>query len=447
MGACCSTQVKYQCSCSRHVEDNFEKEEEGHQEDLTTIGHNGAIVRLQGSSSLTSMYTHKGKKGINQDAMTVWENFTGEKNMFFCGVFDGHGPSGHKVARYVCDTLPFKLSSVIKPNGCKENDVAVAAGQSHGKADSSSDNKDSDKEDGNCHKEILSSWEASLIKAFEESDEDLSLEESLDSYSSGTTAVTIVKKDEHLIISNLGDSRAILCTRDDKNQLVPIQLTVDLKPSIPSEAERIKKCGGRVFAMDEEPNVPRVWMPDQYCPGLAMARAFGDFCLKDHGLSSIPQVSYRRLTSKDEFVVLATDGVWDVLTNNEVIRIVASVKKQSLAAKVLVYYAVQAWRIKYPGSKVDDCAVVCLFLKKRPLLVRSLSDMSQLRGSRLNVAGSNISKGKKTDEGETVVNCDIAMDPKALDELNRVNAFMKRSRLDGLSRRKTSKDFGGTEGK
>lgn len=40
-----------------------------------------------------------------------------------------------------------------------------------------------------------------------------------------------------------------------------------------------------------------------------MARAFGDFCLKDFGLISIPEISYRCLTEKDEFVVLATDGV------------------------------------------------------------------------------------------------------------------------------------------
>lgn len=53
----------------------------------------------------------------------------------------------------------------------------------------------------------------------------------------------------------------------------------------------------------------RIWMPDEDCPGLAMARAFGDFCLKNYGLISIPDVSYRRLTPDDEFVVLATDGV------------------------------------------------------------------------------------------------------------------------------------------
>ncbi|GMI79753.1 hypothetical protein like AT5G01700 [Hibiscus trionum] len=430
MGACCSTQVKYKGR--RHEKDDLEgKEEEGQQEDVTTTGHAGAIVRLQGSSTYTSMYTRKGKKGINQDAMTVWENFMGDKDVLFCAVFDGHGPSGHQVSRHICDTLPFKLSTVRA--GCKENDVAVGTGQSCNKED-------------NSHKDMFSSWEASIKRAFEESDEDLISEESLDSYCSGTTAVTVIKQDEHLIISNLGDSRAILCTRDNENQLIPIQLTVDLKPSIPSEAERILKCGGRIFAMDEEPNVPRVWMPNQDCPGLAMARAFGDFCLKDHGVTAIPEVSYRKLTSKDEFVVLATDGVWDVLSNNEVIRIVASVKKQSMAAKILVHYSVQAWRTKYPGSKVDDCAVVCLFLKKRPLLTRSLSDTSKNVASHLDDADSNIiSKDRKTEEGETVINCDVTVDPKALDDLNRVNAFTKSSRLGSLNRRKTSKDFGGTE--
>jgi serine/threonine protein phosphatase PrpC len=40
-----------------------------------------------------------------------------------------------------------------------------------------------------------------------------------------------------------------------------------------------------------------------------MARAFGDFCLKDNGLISKPDVSYHCVTEKDEFIVLATDGV------------------------------------------------------------------------------------------------------------------------------------------
>ncbi len=61
--------------------------------------------------------------------------------------------------------------------------------------------------------------------------------------------------------------------------------------------------------MDDEPDVPRMWLPDQDAPGLAMARAFGDFCLKSHGLICTPEVYYRKLSAKDDFLVLATDGV------------------------------------------------------------------------------------------------------------------------------------------
>ena len=61
--------------------------------------------------------------------------------------------------------------------------------------------------------------------------------------------------------------------------------------------------------MDDEPDVPRMWLPDQDAPGLAMARAFGDFCLKNHGLICTPEVYYRKLSEKDDFLVLATDGV------------------------------------------------------------------------------------------------------------------------------------------
>lgn len=75
------------------------------------------------------------------------------------------------------------------------------------------------------------------------------------------------------------------------------------------EAERIRKCKGRVYALRDEPEVARVWLPNYDTPGLAMARAFGDFCLKGFGLISEPEVSYRHLTERDEFVVLATDGV------------------------------------------------------------------------------------------------------------------------------------------
>jgi hypothetical protein len=78
---------------------------------------------------------------------------------------------------------------------------------------------------------------------------------------------------------------------------------------ISGEAERIKKCRGRVFALQDEPEVPRVWLPFDDAPGLAMARAFGDFCLKDYGVISVPEFFHWSLTEKDQFVILASDGV------------------------------------------------------------------------------------------------------------------------------------------
>lgn len=79
------------------------------------------------------------------------------------------------------------------------------------------------------------------------------------------------------------------------------------------EAERIIQSKGRVFCLDDEPGVQRVWQPDGETPGLAMSRAFGDYCVKGFGLISVPEVTQRNITSRDQFVVLATDGVCTLL--------------------------------------------------------------------------------------------------------------------------------------
>ncbi|KAI3771085.1 hypothetical protein L6452_02239 [Arctium lappa] len=365
MGACCSCQmgVRYRGDFS---DDHAAKPKDSEPEDndqIITIGDCGARVRLQGSTKILSMFTRQGRKGTNQDAMTVWENFGGERDVIYCGVFDGHGPSGHKVARYVRDTLPSKLSWMFRDSHVHGKTWSNQINGSDQKVINLNDSKDP----------VLCSWKASITESFREMDEDLEADMSIDSYGSGTTSVSVLKQGDNLIIMNLGDSRALLCTRSNDDKLQPVQLTIDLKPSIQSEYERIKNSGGRVKAMEHEPSVFRVWMPDQDCPGLAMSRAFGDFCLKDYGLICDPNIFYRKLTEQDEFVVLATDGVWDVLTNDEVVKIVGSVKKRPMAARFLIDHAVRAWRYKYPASKIDDCAAVILFFKKQRLLLSQSS--------------------------------------------------------------------------
>lgn len=56
--------------------------------------------------------------------------------------------------------------------------------------------------------------------------------------------------------------------------------------------------------------------------------------------------------------------IWDVLSNEEAVQIVATAPSRATAARSLVESAVRVWRLKYPTSKVDDCAVVCLYLDR-----------------------------------------------------------------------------------
>ncbi|KFK30642.1 hypothetical protein AALP_AA6G008500 [Arabis alpina] len=336
---------------------------------------------LNGSTDTASLFSQQGKKGPNQDAMILWENFGSMEDTVFCGVFDGHGPNGHIVAKRVRDLLPLKLGSHLESyvsceevlqeisiNTCdRKNLVHISAG-----GESRVYNKDSVKDE-----DVIETLLASIVKAYRFMDKELKMQKDVDCFCSGTTAVTMVKQGQHLVFGNIGDSRAVLGTRNKENKLVPFQLTEDLKPDVPAEAERIKKCRGRIFALRDEPGVSRLWLPNHNSPGLAMARAFGDFCLKDFGLISVPDVSYRLLTEKDEFVVLATDGIWDALTNEEVIEIVAKAPTRSSAGRALVEAAVRNWRWKFPTSKVDDCAVVCLFLESEPNYKLSTASFSE----------------------------------------------------------------------
>lgn len=324
---------------------------------------------LNGSTDHASLFSQQGKKGPNQDAMIVWENFGSMEDTVFCGVFDGHGPYGHVIAKRVRDLLPLKLGSHLESYvSCEEVLKEISLNTADRKTSDSLVHISANGESRvyNKDQDMVQTLLTSIVKAYRFMDKELKMQVDVDCFCSGTTAVTMVKQGQHLVVGNIGDSRAVLGTRNKENKLVPFQLTEDLKPDVPAEAARIKRCRGRIFALRDEPGVARLWLPNHNSPGLAMARAFGDFCLKDFGLISVPDVSYRRLTEKDEFVVLATDGIWDVLTNEEVVEIVAKAPTRCTAGRALVEAAVRNWRWKFPTSKVDDCAVVCLFLDSEP---------------------------------------------------------------------------------
>ncbi|KAJ1442775.1 PPM-type phosphatase domain [Sesbania bispinosa] len=323
---------------------------------------------LNGSKRLCSVYSKQGSKGLNQDAASLHKGY-GMENGTFCGVYDGHGWNGHIVSKLVNSRLPSLILSQ-KSAFAEFDKIENGYYNTPNYIGTAEDDLASE----NFHK-----WKKAIISAFRVMDKEVKLQKNLDCSCSGTTAVIVIrqkhiitiisynnKQDEGLIIANLGDSRAVLGTIHDE-KLQAIQLTTDLKPELPREADRIRRYQGCVYAIKEEPHVQRVWAPNnENSPGLAMSRAFGDFILKDYGVIATPDICYHPLTSNDQFIVLATDGVWDVLSNEEVASIVWMVDTEEEAARAVVEAATAAWKKKYPSSKVDDCTVVCLFLQKNP---------------------------------------------------------------------------------
>ncbi|XP_057979933.1 protein phosphatase 2C 37-like [Malania oleifera] len=116
----------------------------------------------------------------------------------------------------------------------------------------------------------------------------------------GSTAVVAIVTPRKIVVSNCGDSRAVLCRNG-----VAVPLSSDHKPDRPDELHRIQAAGGRVIYWDG----PRV------LGVLAMSRAIGDDYLKPY-VTALPEVTVTDRTTEDECLILASDGLWDVVDND-----------------------------------------------------------------------------------------------------------------------------------
>ncbi|KAH7278709.1 hypothetical protein KP509_38G053300 [Ceratopteris richardii] len=170
---------------------------------------------------------------------------------------------------------------------------------------------------------------------------DLSILEETDELGTGgSTAVTVIVIDNaSAYVANVGDSRAVLCREGS-----PVQLTVDHDPL--SEKAYIQRKGGMVTVLPGD--VPRV------NGQLAVGRAFGDKNLKTI-IRVDPDVFCVLIQMTDEFLILASDGLWKVVDNQTAVDLVREVKDPKAAARQLVEYAIQQ------NSKDDISCVVVRF--------------------------------------------------------------------------------------
>ncbi len=164
---------------------------------------------------------------------------------------------------------------------------------------------------------------------------------------SGTAAVSFYIIGDKFWAANVGDSRAIIETETNSKALTP-----DHRPSLPSEKARIEALGGKVVQLD----VPRVE------GDLALSRTLGDIYLKPL-VTPQPVISEGLLAQENQRAIIACDGIWDVLPQEEVLMLARKKESPQKASEHIVEKALEA------GS-FDNMTVIVLdlsdFVKKLP---------------------------------------------------------------------------------
>ncbi len=144
----------------------------------------------------------------------------------------------------------------------------------------------------------------------------------------GSTACVALVQDEFISVANAGDSRCVLCEKNGK----ATALSVDHKPDDKDELARLTREGFKVVR-------GRVYQTTTNKGGLNMSRALGDFHY-GNGVTCEPDVVEKKIGPDDELLILATDGLWDVVSNETACKLALEEKKKpSEATKKLVMYA------------------------------------------------------------------------------------------------------------
>ncbi|THG03549.1 hypothetical protein TEA_012207 [Camellia sinensis var. sinensis] len=189
---------KSRSNVGREAADALAKEARKNDLMLSSLG----TVNGERSDNFVPVFSKGGKKGVNQDCLVVWEEFGCQEDMIFCGIFDGHGPWGHLVAKRVRKLTP---SSLL----CNWQETLAL----------NSLNLNSSTEPEKSLNRF-NTWKQSYLKTCSAIDQDLEQHPGIDSFHSGTTALTIVRQGDLIVIANIGDSRAVLATTSDNGCLV-----------------------------------------------------------------------------------------------------------------------------------------------------------------------------------------------------------------------------------
>lgn len=214
------------------------------------------------------------------------------------------------------------------------------------------------------HEDFNKNIEKAFKETFVKVDSSLKDEALIEPLYAGTTACVALLRENQLILSNVGDSRAVLA-RKKGDSWEAINLTQDQNPDLPEERERIEEMGGFVSPPPEPGLSARVWL-DEMCTqiGLAMARSIGDHAVKPIGVIAEPVVTFHDLKPEDDFVILATDGVWEFLSSADAVKIVSENLNNgsTKACRSLIEAAAARWHDE-EGEYRDDITAIIIRLQ------------------------------------------------------------------------------------
>lgn len=249
-----------------------------------------------------------------EDAHVAQLNLEGDRTQALFGVFDGH--NGHLVAKYA---------------GAHIVDTLVST---HAYGDKA--------------------YDAAFVETFEKLDSTLDANQELRN-EGGCTAVSVLLTASQVICANAGDSRAVLCRNG-----TALPLSSDHKPSLAAEIARIEKAGGCV-------------QNNRVNGTLALSRAIGDFEFKENTelpwdqqmITALPDITINEIGSGDSFIVLACDGVWDVLSNQQCCDAIKDGLQQTQGDVGLVCEMVldRCLAKEAPGIGCDNMTIIIVVLK------------------------------------------------------------------------------------
>ena len=296
------------------------------------------------------------KEKINQDSfLTLEKIFENLLNIF--GIFDGHGQNGHLISSLVSKFLNNYLINKENYSFQKNN------------------SDDSDSESSLSSQDIIINNEL-LSKLFSSEDfikniiNELDIkanESNFDLQFSGTTCLLLFILNDTLICSNIGDSMCVLFNCSNEDRWTHEILSKIHKPDIETEKERILENGGVIhpyydeFGIYDGPN--RVYEKGKTYPGLSLTRSIGDLEGQKIGIISEPEIIIKKIDSTCKYIVMGSDGLWDVIKPYDVRRIVNSYffkNDPKGACQALMKTACKNW--EKSGCDRDDITIIVIFI-------------------------------------------------------------------------------------